>query len=88
MEGDEVPERLFLLGRIGFLITLERGDAVKVMVEREEVIKSLVSVSDTSPLLYDKICIVGARRADQANVGFGAASDHSLPDSVQLHGPH
>ena len=45
MLEDELPERLFLLGRIGFLVTLERDEAVKVIVDQEEAIKSLVYVS-------------------------------------------
>ena len=48
ISDDEViehSERLFLLGRIGFLVTLERGKVVAEMVEEEDVIKSLAYVS-------------------------------------------
>ncbi|RXK35786.1 hypothetical protein M231_06972 [Tremella mesenterica] len=36
------PDRLFLLGRIGFLITLERKEAVETMVVKEDLVSSLV----------------------------------------------
>lgn len=42
-EGENV-DRLFLLGRIGFLVTMERKDAVGVMVDKEDVVDSLVHV--------------------------------------------
>ncbi|OCF35034.1 hypothetical protein I316_03074 [Kwoniella heveanensis BCC8398] len=50
---DENTERLFLLGRLGFLVTLERPRAVGVMVDTEDVVDSLVnfftSLSPTTP---------------------------------------
>ncbi|EIW67595.1 hypothetical protein TREMEDRAFT_33211, partial [Tremella mesenterica DSM 1558] len=36
------PDRLFLLGRIGFLITLDRKEAVETMVVKEDLVSSLV----------------------------------------------
>lgn len=50
-DGDSVDEeeevnvdRLFLLGRIGFLVTLDRKESVGVMVDKEDVVDSLVYV--------------------------------------------
>jgi predicted transcriptional regulator len=40
-----MPERLFLLGRVGFLVTVEREGAVREMVDKEDVVESLVYVS-------------------------------------------
>lgn len=37
-------ERLFLLGRIGFLVTVERGEVVRQMVNKEGLVDSLVTV--------------------------------------------
>lgn len=45
-EGSSVAlENLFLLARIGFLVTLERKDAAVTMVDKEDVLDSLVHVS-------------------------------------------
>ena len=41
----ELPDRLFLLARVGFLVTVERTEAVEIMVEREDVVDSLAYVS-------------------------------------------
>ena len=38
-------DRIFLLGRIGFLVTMERKQAVHEMVDKEDLINSLVYVS-------------------------------------------
>ncbi len=45
--GEDVgsPDRLFLLGRIGFLVTLDRPKAVADMVDKEDLMASLVLVS-------------------------------------------
>ena len=43
--SEDDMDRLFLLGRIGFLVTLERPDAVGIMVDKEDVVESLVYVS-------------------------------------------
>jgi len=40
-------DRIFLLGRIGFLVTVERAQAVEEMVDKEDVISSLVYVSSS-----------------------------------------
>lgn len=42
--GSAQVENVFLLGRIGFLVTVERKAAVEVMVDEEGVVESLVSV--------------------------------------------
>jgi hypothetical protein len=47
--GVKLVERLFLLGRVGFLVTMERGDTVGCMVDKEDLVESLVYVSH---LLY------------------------------------
>ncbi|KAK8858858.1 hypothetical protein IAR55_003088 [Kwoniella newhampshirensis] len=39
---EENTERLFLLGRLGFLVTIDRPKAVKVMVDEENVVGSLI----------------------------------------------
>lgn len=44
-EEEDNTDRLFLLARIGFLVTMERKDVVEVMVDKEDIIDSLVHVS-------------------------------------------
>lgn len=44
-EGGEGAERVFLLGRIGFLVTVDRPEAVELMVDKEDLVSSLVFVS-------------------------------------------
>ncbi|WWC96479.1 hypothetical protein V866_003347 [Kwoniella sp. B9012] len=39
---EDYLERLFLLGRLGFLVTIERPRAVGVMVDTEDIVESLV----------------------------------------------
>ncbi|WVQ96285.1 hypothetical protein IAU59_003389 [Kwoniella sp. CBS 9459] len=46
---EENTERLFLLGRLGFLVTLERPRAVGVMVDTEDVVDSLVNFLTALP---------------------------------------
>jgi hypothetical protein len=41
----ESVDLLFLLGRIGFLVTADRKDAVAIMVDKEGVVDSLLLVS-------------------------------------------
>ncbi|WWD18750.1 hypothetical protein CI109_103204 [Kwoniella shandongensis] len=50
-EEEENVERLFLLGRLGFLVTIERPKAVGIMVDEEDVVISLVHhLSTIAPL--------------------------------------
>ncbi|OCF75348.1 hypothetical protein I204_04203 [Kwoniella mangroviensis CBS 8886] len=49
-------ERLFLLGRLGFLVTIERPRAVGVMVDTEDIVESLVGVNASS-ILADSLSI-------------------------------
>ena len=45
-EGTEISnERLFLLARLGFLATLGAPETVGVLVDKEELVESLVLVS-------------------------------------------
>jgi hypothetical protein len=47
-EGTGIPnERLFLLARIGFLATLGSPETVGMLVNKEELVESLVLVSDS-----------------------------------------
>ena len=46
IEGTEISnERLFLLARLGFLATLGAPETVGVLVDKEELVESLVLVS-------------------------------------------
>jgi len=45
---EEDVGRLFLLGRIGFLVTIDRKELVKGMVDHEDIVNSLVHVSLTA----------------------------------------
>lgn len=50
-EEEDHTDRFFLLARIGFLVTMERKDVVGVMVDKEDIIDSLVHVSP--PVMYE-----------------------------------
>lgn len=41
---DKESERVFLLGRLGFLVTLQRREAVRAMVDTEDLVESMVYV--------------------------------------------
>ena len=45
MDEEETAERLFLLGRIGFLVTVDRKDSVGIMVDEHNIVESIVYVS-------------------------------------------
>lgn len=44
---------MFLLGRLGFLVTVERKGAVEIMVDQEGIVESLVYVSSTLLTTYN-----------------------------------
>lgn len=47
--GEEIdgPERIFLLARLGFLITVEKGEVVRYMVDSGDIVESLCYVRIT-----------------------------------------
>ena len=44
-EEEDCVDRLFLLARLGFVVTIDREDAVRSMVDKENIIENLVHVS-------------------------------------------
>jgi hypothetical protein len=50
-DGHISSERLFLLGRIGFLATVDRREVVRQMVDKEGLVESLATVSAVREVL-------------------------------------
>lgn len=45
LQGEDSAERVFLLGRLLFLVTVDQPEEVKALVEKEEAVEGLTYVS-------------------------------------------